>query len=116
MEDKIRFEQSKDIINEIREREEENTFVWKPRIIIFIVNVNMIVKSFCSKVISSIFQQYRELYFQNNGKLPTEFPTAEEQLAYIFNFYKKLKKRVDIYENLKSGKKTMKDYISETKN
>ncbi|KAF0756614.1 Uncharacterized protein FWK35_00029102, partial [Aphis craccivora] len=93
MEDKIRFEQSKDIINEIREREKENTFV-----------------------ISSIFQQYRELYFQNNGKLPTEFPTAEEQLAYIFNFYKKLKKRVEIYENLKSGKKTMKNYISETKN
>lgn len=69
----------------------------------------------CLKVISSILHQYRELYLKNHGKLPTEFPTAEKQLAYIFNFYKKLVKRLEIYENLKSGKKTVKDYISETK-
>jgi len=40
---------------------------------------------------------------------------AEEQLAYILKFYKRLIKRVEIYENLKSGKKTEKDYISESK-
>ncbi|KAL4127281.1 hypothetical protein QTP88_011459 [Uroleucon formosanum] len=92
MKDKQRFVQMKDFKNEIQEREKENNFV-----------------------ISSILHQYRELYFKNNGKLPTEVPMAEEQLAYIFNFYKKLVKRLEIYENLKSGKKTMKDYISETK-
>ncbi|KAL4127336.1 hypothetical protein QTP88_011511 [Uroleucon formosanum] len=66
-------------------------------------------------VISSILHQYRELYLKNNGKLSTEVSMAEEQLAYIFNFYKKLVKLLKIYENLKSGKKTMKDYILETK-
>ncbi|XP_022177374.1 uncharacterized protein LOC111038553 [Myzus persicae] len=92
MKDKQRFAQMEDFQNEIQEREKENNFV-----------------------ISSILHQYRELYLKNNGKLPTEFPMAEEQLAYIFNFYKKLVKRLEIYENLKSGKKTVKDYISETK-
>ncbi|XP_029341415.1 uncharacterized protein LOC100571030 [Acyrthosiphon pisum] len=92
MKDKQRFAQMQDFKNEIQERETENNFV-----------------------ISSILHQYRELYLKNNGKLPTEFPMAEEQLAYIFNFYKKLVKRIEIYENLKSGKKTVKDYISETK-
>ncbi|KAL5239027.1 hypothetical protein ACI65C_006437 [Semiaphis heraclei] len=92
MKDKQRFAQMEDFKNEIQEREKENNFV-----------------------ISSILHQYRELYLKNNGKLSTEFPTAEEQLAYTFNFYKKLVKRLEIYENLKSGKKTVKDYISETK-
>jgi len=52
---------------------------------------------------------------KNNGKLPMVFPTAEEQLAYILNFYKRLVKRMEIYENIVSGKKTVKDYIAETK-
>ncbi|XP_025206179.1 uncharacterized protein LOC112602359 [Melanaphis sacchari] len=93
MKEKHRFSQLKDFQNEIQEREKENNFVF-----------------------SSILHQYRELFLKNNGKLPTEFPTAEEQLTYIFNFYKTLVKRFEIYENLISGKKSVKDYISETKN
>ncbi|XP_060845510.1 uncharacterized protein LOC132925105 [Rhopalosiphum padi] len=92
MKDRQRVAQLKDFNNEIQEREKENNFV-----------------------ISTILQQYRELYLKNNGKLPMVFPTAEEQLAYILNFYKRLVKRMEIYENIVSGKKTVKDYIAETK-
>lgn len=68
-----------------------------------------------SKVIGSILHKYRELYFRNNGKLPTELPSAEDQLTYIFEFYKKTMKRLEIYKNLESGTMTIKDYITKAK-
>lgn len=67
------------------------------------------------KVIGSIMHQYRELYLRNNGELPTELPTAEDQLTYICEFYKKTMKRLEIHKNLESGKITIKDYISKAK-
>jgi len=69
----------------------------------------------CLKVIGSILFQYRELYLRNYGKLPTVLPSAEDQLTYIFEMYKKTMKRLEIYKNLKSGKMTVKDYISKAK-
>lgn len=67
------------------------------------------------QVISTILHQYRELYFKNNGKLPTVFPLPEDQLTYIFDFYKITIQRLEIYKNLQSGKMTKEDYILKAK-
>lgn len=67
------------------------------------------------KVINSIFHQYRELYYKINGILPTEFPLADDQLTYIFEFYKTIMKRLEIYKNLQSGAMTKEDYILKAK-
>lgn len=75
---------------------------------LYILNDNIL---FYLKVINSILHQYRELYFKNNGKLPVEFPLVEDQLIYIFEFYKKTMQRMEVYKNLKSGKMTMDEYL-----
>lgn len=53
MKDRQRVAQLKDFNNEIQEREKENNFVWKYRIIIFIMNVNLIHRN--RNVIVKIF-------------------------------------------------------------
>lgn len=100
---------------QVQKKQEENyyvtiTYILKFNISICILWVNNNIL-FYLKVINSILHQYRGLYFKNNGKLPVEFPSAENQLLYIFEFYKKTMKRVEVYKNLKSGKMTMDDYL-----
>lgn len=54
-----------------------------------------------------------ELYVRNNGDLPVKLPTTEDQLLYIFEWYKETLKRLEMCKNLESGKMTVKDYIFE---
>lgn len=65
---------------------------------------------FYPKIICTILQQYMDLYLKNYGYFPSKLPSTEDQLVYIFEFFKRTLKCLEIDNNLVSGKMTRKDY------